>query len=359
MTRVSPHSALFGLLALLVGAGPIATAACAADLHGLAASEAADPTRVAPFEAAEGAPTAEQPAPTVVAEPAAPTGTSALPTPLTPEIDYPNTLINLPGGSRVIPERFYSTTLGQSTWYEVVLPPGYAVDKQRYPVLYMLHGAMGGAAEWLEIGIHQAADQLWTEGAIAPFIIVLPDGSNSYYLNHASGGPRWGDYIAGDVVRQIDANYRTLPDPAHRAIGGLSMGGDGALQLALHHPDVFGIVGAHSPTTRLTYDQLPGPFYGDEDYWHQNSPLWLIENTDAAARLRIWIDDGQDDPWLPSAQALHEALLDRGVEHEYAELEGTHEAEYWEAYQADYLRFYGSAFAASPVAAGSAIRTEQ
>jgi len=256
----------------------------------------------------------------------------------------------LPGGTTVSPERFYSTTLGLGTWYEVVLPPGYAESKQRYPVLYLLHGAMGGAAEWLGVGIHQTADQLWTEGAVPPCIIVLPAGGNSYFLNHANGGPRWGDYIASDVVQQIDANYRTLPDPAHRAIGGLSMGGDGGLQLALHHPDVFGIVGAHSPTTRLSYDKLPGPFYGDVGYWLQNNPVWLIQNTDGAAKLlNIWIDMGQDDPWIPSARALHAALLERNVEHQYTELDGTHEAEYGEAYQGYYVEFYGSAFATSPV----------
>src|SRR5439155_2942481 len=107
-----------------------------------------------------------------------------------PEIDYPNTHIALPGGTTVSPEQFFSTTLGMGTWYEIVLPPGYAQSRQRYPVLYMLHGAMGGAAEWLEIGIHQTADRLWAEGTLPPFIIVLPEGGNSYFLNHANGGPR-------------------------------------------------------------------------------------------------------------------------------------------------------------------------
>jgi enterochelin esterase-like enzyme len=262
------------------------------------------------------------------------------------------TFIALSGGTTVTPVSFYSKTLGLGTWYEIILPPGYKQSTQRYPVLYLLHGAAGGASEWVEVGIHQAADTLWTEGALPPFIIVLPEGGNGYYLNHANGGPRWGDYIAGEVVQEIDANYRTLADPEHRAIGGLSMGGDGALQLGLHHPDIFGIVGAHSPTTRLSYDKLPGPFYGDTDYWLQNNPVWLIENTDAAAELKIWIDVGEDDVWKPSAEALHEALLERGVDHQFAELPGTHEAEYWEANQDDYLAFYGGAFAEQGLAGG-------
>jgi S-formylglutathione hydrolase FrmB len=272
-----------------------------------------------------------------------PAAAEASPTPVADQPAPPHEIL-LAGGTRVVPVGFYSTTLDLDTWYYVILPPDYDLDDQRYPVLYMLHGAYGGASEWVEIGLPGAADDLWSELAMPPFIIVLPEGGASYYLNHADGGPRWGDYIAGDVVQQVDRHFRTIDDPAQRAIGGLSMGGDGALQLALHHPDIFGIVGAHSPTTRLSYERIPGPFYGDVEYWQENNPLWLIEHTDAATQLKIWIDVGQDDVWRPSAEALHQALLDLGVEHEFGVFPGSHEAEYWEAYQFDYLRFYGRAF---------------
>lgn len=254
----------------------------------------------------------------------------------------------LPGGTTISPERFYSPILGQSTWYEVILPPGYDRTNRRYPVLYMLHGAMGGASEWAEIGIHRAADELWSEGQLEPFIIVLPEGGMmNYWLNHANGGPRYGDYLVEDVVDEIDTHYRTLSDPRFRAIGGLSMGGDGALRVALTRPDVFTIAGAHSPTTRLRYEDRPGAFYGDFGYWQQNNPLWLIRNNGTADRLQIWVDIGEDDPWVSSARELHQALLDQDVDHAYAELPGTHEAEYWEANQSDYLRFYSQAFANS------------
>ena len=262
----------------------------------------------------------------------------------------------LAGGTTVSPETFYSPILGKKTWYEVILPPGYAGGARRYPVLYMLHGAMGGASEWVEIGIHRAADQLWSEGEIEPFIIVLPEGGTlTYWLNHADGGPRYGDYLIEDVVREIDSKYRTLAAPEYRAVGGLSMGGDGALRLALTHPNVFSIAGAHSPTTRLRYEDRPGPFYGDFEYWQRNNSLWLIRNAGTADRLQIWIDVGWADPWVFSGRELHQALLDQGVEHYYAELDGGHDADYWVGHQDRYLRFYSAAFGGGSRLANQAV----
>jgi S-formylglutathione hydrolase FrmB len=270
-----------------------------------------------------------------------------------PAVAPPLTLpspISLAGGTTVLPARFYSRALGKTTWYEVILPPGYQESDRRYPVLYMLHGAAGGAGEWLEIGLHSAADTLWQERADGDFIIVLPEGDTfSYYLNHTNNGPRYGDYLSYDIVEEIDTNFRTLPTAPFRAIGGLSMGGDGALRLGLTYPSIFGVVGAHSPTTRQTYDQRPGHIYGDERYWQQNNPLWLIRNTDTASDLRIWIDMGLDDVWLPSAQALLAALEAKGVEPDYHEFEGDHGGEYWTANQASYLQFYRQAFDQAPL----------
>jgi enterochelin esterase-like enzyme len=249
----------------------------------------------------------------------------------------------MPGGTTVKPDSFFSDTLQRTMPYEVILPPDYSTSSRSYPVLYLLHGYGGWSHSWVELSIHQTADYLWAEQKLDRFIIVLPEGENSYFLNHAYGGTRWADYIAEDVVQEIDASYRTLADARHRAIGGLSMGADGALQIAMHNPDVFSIVGAHSPTTRLTYDQAPG-FYGDEEYWEQNNPIWLINNTDDAAGLKIWVDIGKDDEWYPSGSALDEALTENGYAYQYHQYVGGHSAEYWIGNSPAYLRFYASAF---------------
>jgi enterochelin esterase-like enzyme len=262
--------------------------------------------------------------------------------------------LSLPGGTIVEPRSFYSPTLERPMLYEVILPPGYGRELS-YPVLYLLHGYGGWSHSWIELRLHQTADYLWSENRLQPFIIVLADGENSYFLNHADGGPRWADYLAEDLVQEIDTAFLTRPEAPFRAIGGLSMGGDGALQLALNRPDVFSIVGAHSPTTRLTFEQVTVPYYGDEAYWQQHNPLWLMQQAGSMAQLTIWIDAGTEDEWLPSARALHDVLQAGSIPHWYAEIEGGHGAAYWIANQPAYLHFYAEAFTHSQTARLSSV----
>ena len=261
-----------------------------------------------------------------------------------------------PLSSRVESCQFMSVTLGRTMPYLIFLPPGYdASPAARYPVLYMLHGVgtgQGGSdTEWDQDGLLASGDQLMRAGAIPPFLIVLPQGDESFWVNQANGGPQWGDYTAHDVVNEIDQHFRTVPDRAHRAIGGLSMGADGALQLALNYPDVFSIAGADSPTLR-PYNEMP-PFYGDEAYFDAHDPVPLVrDHPDIAKTLHLWLDIGADDPWLPSADAFHQQLLQEGIPHEWHVWPGTHGNDYWIAHLTDYLDFYGQALAPCEGCAG-------
>jgi S-formylglutathione hydrolase FrmB len=194
-------------------------------------------------------------------------------------------------------------------------------------------------------------------GEIAPLLIVLPQGDQSYWVDHANGGPKWGQYTAEDVVAEIDANWRTVPDRDHRAIGGLSMGAHGALQLAMRYPDVFGTVGAHSPTLRDYEDSLDwfGPgLFGDAEWFSEHDPLSLVEaHPDVARRLTIWLDVGDGDlTWRPPVVDLHEHLTALGVPHQFHVLSGHHNGDdYWSVHSAEYLRFYNSALG-GPTAPG-------
>ena len=116
-----------------------------------------------------------------------------------------------------------------------MLPAGYDAGARRYPVLYMLHGVAGDSSEWQSIGLLDAADRMIMRGEIDPFLIVLPNGGANYWVNQADGA-RWADYVVDDVVRQVDRDYRTVAAPRGRAIGGLSMGGEGALRIAMTRP---------------------------------------------------------------------------------------------------------------------------
>ncbi|MCC6626354.1 MAG: OpgC domain-containing protein [Chloroflexi bacterium] len=252
------------------------------------------------------------------------------------------------GAASVESHAFYSVALGRTMAYWIYLPPGYRQTSARYPVLYLLHGIGGDRGEWIEYGAVNAAQRRHDAGQAAPMLIVLPEGEQSYWVNHVEG-PRWGDYVADDLVAHIDATYRTQPVAAARAIGGLSMGATAALTLALTYPDRFGTVGLHSPSVRAADQALP--FLGVDDEFARRDLLTILQTTDAPFPRHVWIDVGADDGWAGTAQALHEALLARGVAHTWQLNTGAHDGNYWSAHVTDYLRYYDEAVAQTTIMA--------
>lgn len=248
-------------------------------------------------------------------------------------------------GSVVQEHVFFSPALGQDMSYLVYLPAGYADGTGQYPAVYMLHGVAGDSTEWPSIGIPDGADRLIAAGEIRPLIIVFPYGDAGFYVNNANGGLRWEDHLVRDVVDSVDRAFRTLARAPSRAVAGLSMGGDGALQLAMRHPDVFGVAAAHSPSSRLLFEHATAEVYGSEAFFRAHNPFWLAQDAAGAARIRIWIDVGDADPWRWNARSIHAALLARGIGHEFWLLAGEHEGDYWVANVEEYLRFYDRALA--------------
>jgi S-formylglutathione hydrolase FrmB len=137
----------------------------------------------------------------------------------------------------------------------IYLPPSYAASTKRYPVLYFLPG-FGDLVHYYTLwgvygfSLQPAMDQLIGSGNVQEMIVVIPNGSDflqgSFYVDSPLTGD-WESYVATDVVSYVDAHYRTLAAPASRGISGHSMGGFGALSLAMRHADVFGAVYALSP----------------------------------------------------------------------------------------------------------------
>src|SRR5262249_18472622 len=162
------------------------------------------------------------------------------------------------------------------------------------------------------------------------FLIVLPNGGANYWVNQPTGG-RWADYVVRDVVGQVDRDFRTIDSPTARAIGGLSMGGEGALRIALQKPRVFSIARAHRPAVRTAFDQFSPDLqtlFGDEQRWRSETPLWLVMDADSAFDLTIAMDVGEDDPWRPNVELLHQRMLSRGIAHRFEVMPGEHDAEY-------------------------------
>lgn len=139
---------------------------------------------------------------------------------------------------------FKSMALGRPLQFSLYLPPGYDADDEtrRYPSIYLLHGHGGTDVSWLDSGaLRETADRLIAEGALPPSIIVMPFAQTGWYVDSSGpdGAGRWQTAILDDLITYIDARYPTITDGAGRAIGGLSMGGYGALRFALMEPDEF------------------------------------------------------------------------------------------------------------------------
>jgi S-formylglutathione hydrolase FrmB len=134
----------------------------------------------------------------------------------------------------------------------VYLPPSYhAATGRRYPVIYLLHGIFDSHETWLEyVDLAERLDRLIAAERIPEVIVMMPDGGNIYgggfYRNSPVSG-KWGDFVTEDLVRFTDSRYRTLARAGGRAIAGWSMGGYGAIHLAMGHPGLYSVVYAISP----------------------------------------------------------------------------------------------------------------
>lgn len=169
-------------------------------------------------------------------------------------------LILLPvmNSHRVIRASFDSQSLknnkaGEESMRElfIYLPPDYKSSKKRYPVVYYLHGFGVDQNDYFTLAFDNLLDEAISNKTTLPFILVVPNGKNkfngSFYANSDING-MWSDYIGKDVVNFMDAHYRTIPNKNSRGICGHSMGGQGALRVAMLFPDVFGSVYAMSPS---------------------------------------------------------------------------------------------------------------
>lgn len=253
--------------------------------------------------------------------------------------------------SRIESSGFTSAALGRPVRLKVHLPAGFSPEK-RYPVIYFLHGLRGSDGTWEQRGAHRSLDSLVAGGKVPPVIVACPAGGNSFYLN-ARGRPedRYADMIVKDLVAHMDGQFPTLKSPSGRALLGDSMGGYGALVLALKNPDVFGAVAAHEGSifpedrSRLpTWVQqgrggrgsmLTGLFGDpiDEKHWLEHNPFHLVRSADPAKwkDLRIYFDVGKDDRYglAGPTEEWHKLLDEKKVAHTYHLRDGEHGREFF------------------------------
>lgn len=234
---------------------------------------------------------------------------------------------------------FQSKSLARPMKYRVALPADYAHGSRRYAVLYLLHGLGGSYLDWGDRT--HLADLL----ARVPLIVIMPDAGDSWYTNSSGvAQDKFEDYIAEDMVEETDSRYRTLADRHGRAIAGLSMGGYGALKIALKHPDEFMFAGSLSGAFGVAHDPAFGSDFSTRDERRiqsifgpagsatraGNDIYALARNAEPVRLPALWLACGTEDHLLPRNRELVRDLQRRGVRYEYSEWPGAHTWLFWD-----------------------------
>jgi len=140
-----------------------------------------------------------------------------------------------------------TASLPSPAQYLVVEPPSYdRSPSRRYPVLVFLHDGYGNVRTLARRGVAAELRARMADGRLPEFLVVAPGGPGSWFSDSFDGKRRWEEFLTGDFLREIRTRYRVVPGPAARGITGISMGGYGAVKIALKHPDLFGAVSSLS-----------------------------------------------------------------------------------------------------------------
>ncbi|MEV0270661.1 alpha/beta hydrolase-fold protein [Hamadaea sp. NPDC050747] len=267
-----------------------------------------------------------------------------------------------------------SAALGEDIHYTAYLPDGYASGTDRYPVLYLLHGRGDTMAAWTTV--KSTLDDLIQAEKIPPLIAILPDAPwsdrGSWYVDSQyQSGKAVETALTDDLVQNVDATYRTAPIRQARLVGGYSMGGAGALRIALAHPDLFSAAIVLSPAV---YTPLPpadssardygaygvgDQLFDDQRYQELNYPA-LLARTSPDLPVQLFIAVG-DDEWAnpDPADARHdldfesEALYNAarrapGVSAQMRILDGGHDWSVWAPAFAQAIQYLGPTLSTVP-----------
>lgn len=224
----------------------------------------------------------------------------------------------------------FSSAMNKKIKAVVVTPDNYKSQKQ-FPVIYLLHGHGGNYAGWIKSvpALKDLSDQ-------HQLIFVCPDGNVSSWYFDSPLLPEWKyeTYVATELVNWIDSKYKTIKNKDGRGITGLSMGGHGALYLAIKHQDVFGIAGSMSggvdfrpfPNNWKIAEKL-GEYQTHRKNWDDNTVINMVSQIKPG--LKLMIDCGVEDFFYQVNEALHATLLANKVPHDYVVKPGKHNWDYW------------------------------
>ena len=232
---------------------------------------------------------------------------------------------------------YFSKALQKASTVNVVFPEGPDVPRP-WSVFYLLHGLSDDQTIWMR----RTSVERYVAGL--PLVLVMPDGGRGWYTN-AKQGPAYEDDLIQDVIGLIDRTFPVKAERAGRAIGGLSMGGYGAVKLGLKHHKLFASVNSHSgavgfgPSDRLKEPEFQRIF-GDSPKDGPEDPFALVERIDHGLIPALRLDCGTDDFLLDQNRAFHQHLEQLQVPHEYEEFPGGHDWSYWDKHVPAAIAFH-------------------
>lgn len=253
-----------------------------------------------------------------------------------------------------------STSMGnKEIKFNVLFPKDYKEDTEsRYPVVYMLKGYGEAGKDW-----NSWISQIKTLEAndLQPMIYIFPECYNSYYCNSYDGKNLYMDMIVNDLVAYVDRSFRTIADREHRAVMGYSMGGFGAMALALKHPETFSLSVPLSMSFRTDEQYMSesqdgwnnqwGSIFGGKgqfgagrltEYYKSHCPFYQFtpENRETLSQIKWFFHCGDNEEQLLIANDnLHVQLRDYGYEHEFRISDGGHSGDYWREAARETLRW--------------------
>ncbi len=226
--------------------------------------------------------------------------------------------------------KVYSKSMDKDVPVTVITPDSYD-NTAEFPVIYLLHGYSDNHKGWAKEGVVGKLSDLYD------IVFVLPDGGfDSWYFDSTfTPEYQYETFVSSELITYIDSNYKTIKDRKARAITGLSMGGHGAMYLAIKHQDIFGNAGSTSGgvdirpfpenwniATRIgSYQEYP-------ENWEKNTVINLTHLLKPDS-LNIIFDCGSEDFFYEVNCNLHEKLLKEGIPHEFYSRPGGHCWPYW------------------------------
>jgi enterochelin esterase-like enzyme len=258
----------------------------------------------------------------------------------------------LASASEVVTETFKSEAIARDYKYTVYLPDAYKAGEQRFPILYLLHGAGGDENEWVaKGGLRETMDALIARRLIQPMVVVMPGHTGAWWVDGAKD--KGETALVKEVMPHAEAKYRVTAATGGRLIAGLSAGGYGALNLMMKYPKMFAAVAILSPAI---YDPVPPsnssgvrnpPFQKDgkfdADLWKSlNYPVHIEAYKKSGTIVPLYINSGDHDMFGIALQAA--TLYDRLRLHQPKAIElrvvdGDHEWMVWRDTLPDALQF--------------------